>query len=146
MKKITIIGLFVVIVLAGMLLHWQRVRMARFDSNFRQNLAGIWLREEYNLPPGAGMPLSMRCTNTVAADGSFVELSWFGHADRINTYRRTGTWLVKNGHLIEIIKSSTNPAEVIPHTDAGLIIRADMREFTLRWPNSEQTEWQRINQ
>jgi hypothetical protein len=146
MKKITIFSLLGVIVLAGVLLYWQHVKIARSDSNFRQNLAGIWLREDHNLRQGSGMPLSMRCTNTVAADGSFVELSWFGHADRTNTYRRKGTWLVKNGHLIEIIKSSTNPAEVTPHTDAGLIIRADTREFTLRWPNSEQTEWQRIIQ
>ena len=90
------------------------------------------------------MPSCMRCTNTVAADGSFVELSWFSHPDRTNTYRRTGTWLVKNGHLIQTVKSSTNPTEVTPWTDTGRIVRADADKLTVRW-KSEQT-WQKIIQ
>src|SRR5690242_11580609 len=98
MKKLTIIGLLVVVVAACLLLYWRRVTVARFDSDFRQQLAGVWLRQEAD----------MRCTNTVAADGSFVELSWFRHTDRTNTYQRTGAWLVNNGQLIETVKSSTN--------------------------------------
>ncbi len=39
MKKLTIIGLLVVIVVACLLLHWQHVKIARFDSDFRQHLA-----------------------------------------------------------------------------------------------------------
>ena len=135
MKKLTIIGLLVVIVAVCLLLHWQHVKsVARFDSDFRQQLAGVWLRQE------AGM----RCTNTVAADGSLVELSWFSHPDRTNTYRATGTWLVKDGHLVETIKSSTNPTEVTPHTGAARIIRSDASEFVVRWPNSVETIWQKI--
>ena len=46
-----------------------------------------------------------------------------GHGSAILTAqihtRRTGTWLVKDGHLIETIKSSTNPTEVTPHTGAA---------------------------
>ncbi len=84
----------------------------------------------------------MRCTNTVAADGSFVELSWFRHPDRTNTYQRTGAWLVKDGHLIETIKSSTNPTEVTPHSDTGQIVRADAGGFTVRWKLDET--WQKI--
>ena len=133
MKKLAIIGLLVVIVAAFLLLRWQQVRVARFDSDFRQHLAGVWLRQEAN----------MRCTNTVAADGSFLELSWFSHPDRTNTYQRTGTWLVKNGHLIQTVKGSTNPTEVTPWTTAGRIVRADARGFTVRWQNSEETVWQR---
>jgi hypothetical protein len=136
MKKLTIIGLLVVIVVACLLLHWQHVKVARFDSDFRQHLAGVWLRQEAN----------MRCTNTVAADGSFVELSWFSHPDRTNTYQRTGTWLVSDGHLIETIKSSTNPTEVTPHTGTGRIIHPDAREFVVRWQNSVETIWQRVVQ
>ena len=82
------------------------------------------------------MALSMRCTNTVAADGSFVELSWFRHTDRTNTYQRTGTWLVKDGHLIETVKTSTNPTEVTPHSDAGRIENADTLGFAVRWQHS----------
>ena len=111
-----------------------RDRHDRFDSNFRQHLAGVWLRQEAN----------MRCTKTVAADGSFVELSWFSHPDRTNTYQRTGTWLVSNGHLIETIKSSTNPSEDMPHTGTARIIHSDAGEFVVRWPNSVETVWQKI--
>jgi hypothetical protein len=143
MKKLTVIGLLVVVVAACLLLYWQHVTVARFDSDFRQQLAGVWLRVEDELPRGVGMPLSMRCTNTVAADGSFVELSWFRHTDRTNTYQRTGTWLVKNGHLIQTVKSSTNPTEVTPWTDAARIVRADASGFTLRWPKADEI-WQRV--
>ena len=136
MKKLTIIGLLVVVVATCLLLYWQHVTVARFDSDFRQHLAGVWLRQEAN----------MRCTNTVTADGSFVELSWFSHPDRTNTYQRTGTWLVNNGHLIEAVKSSTNPTEVTPHTNAGQIIHSDAGEFVVRWPNSVETVWQRVVQ
>jgi len=145
MKKLTIIGLLVAVVAVCLLLHWQHVQsVARFDSGFRQQLAGVWFREEHNLPSGVGMPQSMRCTNTVTADGSFVRLEWFIHSDRTNTYQRTGTWLVKNGHLIEMVKTSTNPTEITPHSDTGRIIRADAGKFTVRWKSDET--WQRIVQ
>ena len=136
LKKIAIIGLLVVIVLACLLLYWQHVKIAGFDEDFRQHLAGVWLRQEAN----------MRCTNTVAADGSFVELSWFSHPNRTNTYQRTGAWLVKNGHLIETIKSSTNPAEVTPHIGTGRIIRSDAGGFVVRWQNSAETAWEKVIQ
>ena len=134
MKKLTIIGLLVVAVAACLLLYWQHVTVARFDSDFRQQLAGVWLRQE------AGM----RCTNTVAADGSFIELSWFSHPDRTNTYRATGTWLVKDGRLTETVSSSSNSAEVTPHRGDARIIRSDAGEFVVRWQNSVETTWQRV--
>jgi hypothetical protein len=99
-----------------------------------QTLAGVWLRQE----------TGMRCTNTVAADGSFVELSWFNHSDRTNTYRRTGTWIVKDGSLIETVKTSTNPSEVTPHSLAGHIVRSDAGGFTVRWPNAAETVWHEV--
>ena len=136
MKKITIIGLLVVVVAVCLLLHWQHVKsVARFDSDFRQQLAGVWLRQKDG----------MRCTNTVAADGSFVELSWFRHPDRTNTYQRTGTWLVQNGHLIETVKTSTNPTEVTSHTGTARIIHSEAGEFVVRWPNSVETIWKKIS-
>ena len=135
MKKFTIIGLLVVIVAVCLLLHRQHVlSVARFDTEFRQQLAGVWLRQEGG----------MRCTNTVAADGSFVESLWLNHPDRTNTYQWTGAWLVKDGHLVETVKTSTNPSEVTPHTLAGQIVRADAGEFVVRWPNSVETIWQKI--
>ena len=146
MKKITIIGLLAAIIIACVLLlrYHAEISKAR-DEAFRERLAGVWLRAEDYLPRGVGTALSMRCTNTVAADGSFVELSWFRHSDRTNTYQRTGTWLVKDGRLIETVKTSTNPTEVIPHSDAGRIISADALVFAVRWQNStNETIWQRV--
>jgi hypothetical protein len=144
MKKFAIIGLLAAIIIACVLLfqYHAKISMAR-DEVFRVRLAGVWLRAEDKLPQGVGMPLSMRCTNTVAADGSFVEQSWFRHTDRTNTYQRTGTWLVQNGHLIETVKTSTNPTEVIPHSDTARIIRADASGFALRWPKADEI-WQSV--
>jgi len=128
--------LLVVIVVVWLLLHWQHVKVARFDSDFRQRLAGMWLRQETNL----------QCTRTVAADGSFVELSWLSHPDRTNTYQRMGTWIATNGLLIETIKSSTNPTERTPHTGSARIIYSDPGGFVVRWQNSVETTWQRVGQ
>ena len=145
MKKIAIIGLLAAIIIACILLFQYHAKISKArDEAFRERLAGVWLREEDNLPHGVAMPLSMRCTNTVAADGSFVRLEWFSHPDRTNTYKRTGTWLVKNGHLIETVKTSTNPTEVTPHSDAGRIVRLDAGEFIVRWKSDET--WQRVIQ
>ena len=136
MKKLITVGILFLIVVACLLLYWQHVKVARFDNGFRQQLAGVWLRQETD----------MRCTNTVAADGNFEELSWFTHPDRTNTYQRTGIWFVKNGQLIETVKSSTNPSEVTPHTDIARIIQSDANKFVVRWQNSVETAWQRIIQ
>jgi hypothetical protein len=144
LKKLATIGLLAVIVIACVFLLRYHAKISKDrDEAFRERLAGVWLREELNLPHGVGKPQSMRCTNTVAADGTFLELSWFSHPDRTNTYQRTGTWLVKNGHLIQTVKSSTNPSEVTPWTNAWRIVRADASGFTVRWQNSEETVWQR---
>lgn len=145
MRRLAIIGFLAAIIIACVLFRHD-VEFSKYrDKAFQLHLVGVWLREEDNLPHGVGMPLSMRCTNTIAPDGSFVELSWFSHLDRTNTYRRTGTWLVKNGRLIETLKTSTNPTEVTPHTDAGRIVRFDARGFIVRWQNStNETIWQRV--
>lgn len=147
MQKLTIIGLLVVIVVACLLLHWQHVKISKFDNDFHQSLAGTWVRQVDNNPSKVGFAQSIRWTNIVAPDGSFLELSWFSHTDRTNTYRRTGAWLVKNGNLIETIKTSSNPSEVTPHTGGGRIIYSDAREFVMRWQNStNESIWQRVIQ
>src|ERR1700679_1242431 len=104
MNKFIIFSFSIIIIAAAcLLLHWRQVKIAKFDADFRQSLAGTWSLEEDNLPRGVAMPLNMRCTNIVAADGSYAELSWFSHTDRTNTYQRTGTWIVKNEHLIQTL-------------------------------------------
>jgi hypothetical protein len=134
MKKTAVGGLLIVITLASVLLYWQQVRIAKFDRDFHRQLAGTWMRRENG----------MGCINIVAADGSFVEQSWFIHPNRTNIYQRTGSWLVKSGCLIETIKTSTNPTEVTPHTGAARIVCADANGFTMRWQNATETVWQRL--
>ena len=145
MKKFAIIGLLAAIIIAGAFMLWEQARISKERGELvRERLAGVWLREEDNLPHEAGMPLSMRCTNTISADGSFVEQSWFSHPERTNTYQHTGTWLVENGRLIQTVKTSTNPSERTPHSESGRIVHADERGFTVRWQNSAETVWQKI--
>jgi hypothetical protein len=137
MKNLTIIGLLVVIVVACLLLHWQHVKIARFDSDFRQSLAGTWSSELDN----------MRVTNVVMPDGSFTSHLIFIHPGRTNTYQETGTWLVRDGKMIETVKSDTNPTAVAPRSHVGQIIRADAREFAVHWQGSpDEWVWQRIVQ
>src|SRR5271155_3752255 len=98
MKKLTIIGLSVVIIVACVLLLWHHAKISRDrDEDFREKLAGVWLRELDN----------MRCTNIVAPDGSFTCQSWFSHPDRTNTYQDTGTWHIKDGSLIQAVTSDS---------------------------------------
>jgi hypothetical protein len=137
MKKLTIIGLLVVIVVACLLLHWQHVKISRFDSDFRQNLVGTWSSELDN----------MQLTNAIMPDGSFTNHLIFIHPGRTNTYQETGTWLVKDGKIIETVKSDTNPTARTPRSIIGRIIRSDAREFAVRWGISPDVYvWQRIIQ
>src|SRR5262245_18100451 len=139
MKKITIIGLRAAIVIACILLLWFQTKISNDrDEALREKLPGVWFQVR--------LPQNMRYTNTIAADGSFVELAWFSHPHGTNTYQRTGTWLVKNEHLIRTVESSTNPREVTPRTNSARIVRADAHGFTVRWQDSREAEWKRIIQ
>jgi len=137
MKKLTIIGLPVAIVVACMLLHWQHVKISRFDRDFNQRLAGTWSTE-----------VEIMCkTNVVMPDGNFTSQLIFIHPDRTNTYQQTGIWLVKDGHLIETVKSDTNPTAVTPWTRVGRIIRVDALEFAVRWQGStDEWVWHKVIQ
>ncbi len=137
MKKLTVIGLSVVIVAACGLLLWRDVRLSRFDRDFRQSLAGTWSTKLDN----------MQFTNVVMPDGNYNMQLIFIHPERTNTYQATGTWLVKGGKMIETVKSITNPTERTPHTISGRIIRADAREFAVRWGISRDVYvWQKVVQ
>jgi hypothetical protein len=134
MKKLMIIGLSVVIVVAC-LLHWQHVKIAKFDSDFRQSLAGTWSSTLDN----------MRLTNVVMPDGSFSCHLIFVHPQRTNTYEETGTWQVKDGNIIETVKSDSNPTAVAPRSHAGRITRADALKFAVNWQGSpDEWVWQKI--
>ena len=134
MKKLTIIGLSIIIVATCMALLWRHASLSRFDRDFQQSLVGTWSSKLDN----------MRLTNFVLTDGSFTCQLIFIHPERTNTYRETGIWLVKDGNLIETVKSDTNPTAQTPRNITGRIIRADAREFTVRWGISpDEWTWQK---
>jgi hypothetical protein len=147
MKKITIIGLLAAIIIACVLLLRYHAKISKDrDEAFRERLAGVWLRELDNLPHGVGMPLSMRCTNTVAPDGSFTGLQWLSHPDRTNTYQDTGMWHIKDGNLIETITKDSNVAAVVPRSHSGQIVFVNTNEFVVSWPaDNSKSVWQRIS-
>jgi hypothetical protein len=147
MKKIAIIGLLAAIIIGCVaLLHYHaKISKAR-DEAFQERLAGVWLREEDNLPYRVGGPLSLRCTNTVATDGSFVELSWLSHLDRTNTYQDTGTWHIKDGDLTETVTRDSNKAAVVPRSCSGRIVFVKTNEFVIYWLETTNTQvWQKIS-
>ena len=147
MKKLTLIGLLAAIIITcALLLRYYAGISKDTDAAFQERLAGVWLREEDNLPHGVGMPLSMRCTNIVAADGSFVELSWFSHPDRTNTYQNTGTWRIKDGNFIETVTKDSNKIAIVPRTGSGQIVFTKTNEFIIYWPGTTNTQvWQKIS-
>lgn len=124
-------------VVAGPWLYWRHVKTAEFDRNFRQSLTGTWFSELDN----------MHFTNVVLPDGNFTNHLVFIHPGRTNTYEETGTWLVRDGKMIETVKSDTNPSARAPRTITGRIIRADAGEFAVRWGISPDTwVWRKITQ
>lgn len=137
MKKLTTIGVAVVLVVACLLLFWRHVRISGFDRDFRRNLAGTWSAKLDN----------MRLTNIVMSGGSFTSHLIFIHPGRTNTYQETGTWLVEDGKMIETVNSDTNPSSVSPRAHAGRIIRSNTSEFTVQWQGSPDTwVWQKVIQ
>lgn len=147
MKTLATAGLLAAVILAGALLfrHHAKVSQDR-DAALQVRLAGVWLRAEDNLPRGTFMPLSLRCTNTVAADGSFVCQSCFLHSDRTNTYRDAGTWRVQDGNLTETVTNDSNPSAVTPRSSSGRIDFAQANEFVIYWHGNTNTQtWRRIS-
>ena len=147
MKKLTIIGLFAAVIIAWVVLPRSYASLSQDrDEVLQERLAGVWLRDEENLPSGVGMPLSLRCTNTVAADGSFVELSWLSHPDRTNTYQNTGTWRIKDGNWIETVTKDSNKTAIVPRVSIGHIVFLKTNELIISWPGTTNTQvWQKIS-
>ena len=137
MKKLAIIVLSVVLIAGCALLLWHHARISRDrDEDFREKLAGVWLRALDN----------MRCTYTVAPDGSFTCQSWFSHPDRINTYQMAGTWRIKDGSLTEAVTSDSNKTAVVPRSHSGQIAFVNTNEFVVSWQGStSKSAWQRLS-
>src|SRR5665213_1685083 len=111
MKRLTIIGLSVVIVVVFILLFWQHAKPSR-DRKFSQNLAGVWSWEIY----------SLHGIRNFAADGSFTEQTVFKGTD---TNQTVGTWYVKDGRVIVTVTSDSNKKAQVPRTISEQIVRID---------------------
>jgi uncharacterized protein YxeA len=135
MKKITFIGLSVVLIVACAFLLWRHAKISR-DRDFSQKLAGVWSWELYN----------QRCTNVVAADGSFTAQEIFNHSKSTDTYQMAGTWHIKDGSLIWTFTSDSNRKAKVPRTHSGHIVRVDSSEFAVVWETSKnESIWQRVS-
>lgn len=130
MKKLGIIGLIVVIAVTCLLLHWQHAKIAKMDSDIGQNIAGTW----------SSQLDVMTLTNVVMADGSFTSKLIFVHPQQTNTYQESGSWVVKDGKMIETVTRDTNPTALTPRTRVGRILGADASGFTVQWQGSPD-EW-----
>ena len=137
MKKLVIIGLVALIAVTCLLLHWQHVKIARMDRDIGQNLAGTW-SSELDI---------MTLTNVVMPDGSFTSQLIFVHPQRTNTYQESGSWLVKDGKMIETVTHDTNPTALTPRTHVGRILNADAGGFTVQWQGSpDRWVWHKVAQ
>ena len=135
-KFVIIFGLAVVITAACALSFWQNAKTAKLDAAFRQNLAGTWWSNLDN----------MHLTNMVAPNGMFTTYLAFVHSTQTNTYQETGTWAVKNGVMIETIKSDTNPTTHATRSHVGQILHANTNEFVVQWQGSpDKWNWQKLS-
>jgi len=102
-----------------------------------QKLAGVWSWQLEN----------MRCTNSVAPDGSFTGQAVFIHPGRTNTqYQMAGMWQIKDGRFVESITSDSNKTAPVPRSHSGQIIFTNPNEFVVSWQGStNKTVWQRVS-
>jgi hypothetical protein len=101
-----------------------------------QKLAGVWSWQLEN----------MRCTNSVAPDGSFTGQAVFVHPGRTNTYQMAGAWQINDGRFIESITSDGNKRSTVPRSHSGQIYFASPNEFVVSWQGStNKTVWQRVS-
>src|SRR5258705_8096022 len=102
MKKLTMMGLSVVVVVVLIFLFWQHAKTAR-DRKSSQNLAGTWSWEIY----------SLHGTRNFATDGRFAEQTVFKGT---NASQTAGTWHVKDGRVIVSVTNDSNKKARVPRT------------------------------
>ena len=100
----------------------------------QSKLTGTWALNLYNM---------LQDTNTVASDGSFH----LQEATGTNISQVTGTWLIKDGDLVETITSNTDRAHVrLPHTEIHHIVRLDTDELVECEYSTNEVTWKKIIQ
>jgi hypothetical protein len=136
MKKFTIIGFTVVALIMCALLFWRHAKQPT-DSDLRQKLSGTWAWERDNI----------RCTNTIAPNGTFDYQLVYLYAKDARTHQVEGTWQVEDGILIETITNDNDAQHRVPRTNSAQIILVDARELSVAYQHFTNTEtWKRISQ
>ena len=119
----------------SVLLFWRHAKLTR-DQDMQSRLTGTWTLEMMDI---------LRCTNTVASDGSFSRQEATYLPRGTNIYQVTGLWRIKNGDLVETVTSNTAKIGVrLPHTDIHHIVRLDADELTAFWYSTNESTWKKI--
>jgi hypothetical protein len=126
MKKLTIIGLSMVIVIVCILLYLRHAKISR-DRDFSQKLAGAWSWEYANI----------RDTYTFAPDGSFAVHEIFSHPKSTNTYQMAGLWHIKDGMIVQTVTNDSNTKRRVPRTSSGQVVRVDAHEYVVAFGTNQ---------
>jgi hypothetical protein len=130
MKRFTIVGLFIALIILCGLLFWRHTKSAR-DQDIQNRLTGTWTFEFMDM---------LWVTNTVASDGSFTSQEATG----TNLFHVAGTWHVKDGDLVETVTSNTAKIGVrLPHTDIHHIVSLDDSELVAFWYKTTEATWKK---
>jgi hypothetical protein len=113
MKKITIIGFTLGLLVVASLLFWHHTKHPS-DATIRRTLPGTWVAQ-------GGSSTCIR-----DADGHFVAQLAGRHTGRME-----GTWQIQDGFLIDSITNSTLTTHV-PYTIRAQILRMDGHELAVQ--------------
>ena len=100
------------------------------DAQVRQSLPGTWTWERDNI----------RCTNTIAADGTFDYQLVYLYAEGAQKHQVDGAWQVKDGVLIETITNDSNMQHRVPRTNSAQITILDAHELSVAYLHFTNTE------
>lgn len=130
MKKLTISGLVIAVVVLCILLFWRHTKLAQ-DRELQSRLTGTWTFEFMDM---------LWVTNAVASDGSFA----MQEATGTNLFHITGTWRIKGGDLHETVTSNTAKIGLrLPHTEIHRIVRLDTNELAAFWYTTNIATWKK---
>lgn len=77
-------------------------------------------------------------TITIGPDGKYAcQVVGHGRSGTVRTFDMRGTWLVKNGMLIDTMTNHSTTNFALPLVSRALIVGMDNREMLLRWEPHE---------
>jgi hypothetical protein len=103
--------------------HHQPSLSSLSDAEVQKKLTGTWREQGEHAV----------CTFVVASNGDFVTQGVFNEAHGVRKLTMKGTWIVKNGILIQTYTKSSQTNAHLPISDPLAIVRLDDRELVLRY-------------